>query len=75
MHDAVVAPTLYLLHSQPRFAEAEKAYQKALAEIRNRDAGDAITDVGTALQEAMVALGCTGNSLTELRKSGHKQGI
>lgn len=33
MHDSVVAPTLYLLHDQSRFAEAEKAYQNALTEI------------------------------------------
>lgn len=53
MHNAVVEPTLYLLHSQPQFAAAETAYQKALKELRDRDAGDAITDAATALQEVL----------------------
>jgi hypothetical protein len=49
MHSAVVEPTLYLLHSQPQFASAEVAYQNALKELRDRQAGDAITDAATAL--------------------------
>jgi hypothetical protein len=46
-----------------------------LTEIKNDDPGDAITDAGTALQEALIALGCTGNTLSELRKSGQQLGI
>jgi hypothetical protein len=75
MHNAVVAPTLYLLHSQPRFAAAEQAYQDALREIRNRDAGDAITDAGTALQGALKAPGCDGNALGDQLKSAKKKGL
>jgi hypothetical protein len=75
MHNAVVAPTLYLLHSQAQFAAAEKAYQKALAELRNRDAGDAITDAATALQEVLTAIGCTGNALGDQLKSARKNGV
>jgi hypothetical protein len=75
MHTAVVEPTLYLLHSQPRFAAAEGAYQKALAELRVHDAGDAITDAGAALQEVLTALGCTGNALSDLLKSARKIGL
>jgi len=75
MHDAVVAPTLYLLHSQPRFAAAETAYQNALAEIRRRDPGDAVTDAATALQEALTALGCTGGALGDLLKSAKNKGL
>ena len=75
MHNAVVAPTLYLLHSQPRFAAAEAAYQKALAELRDRDAGDAITDVATALQDVLTALGCTGGALGDLLNSAKKNGL
>ena len=75
MHTAVVEPTLYLLHSQPQFAAAEAAYQKALAELRVRDAGDAITDAGVALQEVLTALGCEGNALGDLLKSARKIGL
>ncbi|BBX23423.1 hypothetical protein MTER_28340 [Mycolicibacter terrae] len=75
MHNAVVEPTLYLLHSQPRFAGAETAYQKALKELRNRDAGDAITDAATALQDVLLALGCTGNALGPLLKSARSKGL
>lgn len=75
MHDAVVAPTLFLLHSQPRFAGAETAYQKALKELRNRDPADAITDAATALQDVLLALGCTGNALGPLLKSAKSKGL
>ncbi|GLE53739.1 hypothetical protein ATCCBAA256_33020 [Mycobacterium montefiorense] len=75
MHNAVVAPTLYLLHQQPRFAATETVYQKALAEIRNGDAADAITDAATALHEALRALGCTGKTLGELLTSAKKTGL
>lgn len=75
MHNAVVAPTLYLLHSQPKFAGAEAAYQKALKELRNHDAGDAITDAATALQEVLLALGCVGGALGDLVSSAKKNGL
>lgn len=75
MHNAVVEPTLYLLHSQPQFAAAETAYQKALKELRDRDAGDAITDAATALQEVLKTLGCSGNALGELISSAKRQGL
>jgi hypothetical protein len=75
MHDAVVAPTLYLLRNQPKFADAEAAYQKALKELRNHDPGDAITDAATALQEVLTALGCTGGALGDLLSSARKIGL
>lgn len=70
-----MSPTLYLLRSQPRFASAEMAYQKALGELRNRDAGDAITDAATALQDVLLALGCAGNALGPLLKSAKSKGL
>jgi hypothetical protein len=75
MHTEVVEPTLYLLHSQPQFAAAEAAYQKALEELRIHDAGDAITDAGTALQEVLGALGCTGKTIGELLRSARNNGL
>jgi hypothetical protein len=75
MHDSVGAPTLYLMHSQPRFAGAETAYQKSLKELRNRDAADAITDAATAFQEVLTALGCDGGALGDLVSSAKKKGL
>ena len=75
MHNAVVAPTLYLLNGQPRFADAETAYQNSLKELRNRDPADAITDAATALQDVLLALGCTGNALGPLLKSARSKGL
>jgi hypothetical protein len=71
MHNAVVAPMLYLLHSQPRFAGAERAYQNALRELRDRDAADA----ATALREVITALGCDGGALDDLVSSAKKTGF
>ena len=75
LHSAVVAPTLYLLNCQPRFAGSEKAYQNSLRELRNGDAADAITDAATTLQEILTALGCEGNVLGALIKSAKKKGL
>jgi hypothetical protein len=75
LNDAVVAPALHLLNTNRRFASAEKAYQDSLTELRDGDAGDAITDAGTALQEVLKALGCTGNTLGDLLKSAKKTGL
>ena len=75
MHNAVVEPTLYLLHSQPHFQGAEAAYQKALKELRVHDAGDAITDAAAALQEVLTALGCAGNTIGDLLKAAKNNGL
>ncbi|WP_137148090.1 hypothetical protein [Mycolicibacterium sp. CR10] len=75
MHSAVVEPVLYLLDNREDFSSAESAYQDALKELRNRDPGDAITDAGTALQEALKALGCKGNTLGDLLKSARNNGL
>jgi hypothetical protein len=75
MHAAVVLPTLYLLHGHAELAGGEKAYMKALQEIRVGDAGDAVTDAGTALQETLEALGCDGNTLGRLITSAKNRGL
>jgi hypothetical protein len=69
LHVEVVVPTLRLLHGRKDFENAHTAYLKALKEISNNDAADAITDAGTALQETLLALGCEGNALGPLLKS------
>ncbi|MBN9636782.1 MAG: hypothetical protein J0H22_16605 [Actinobacteria bacterium] len=75
LHDAVTAPTLHLLHGHHKFASTEAAYLKALQEIRNGDAGDAITDAATALQAALTTLGCAGTNLGALISSARQRGL
>ena len=75
LHQAVVVPTLTLLGGKQRFAGAEKAYQDALHQIHDGNPENAITDAGTALQEALKALDCKGNALNPLAVSAQKKGI
>ena len=75
LHHNVITPTLNLLHDRPEFAVAEGTYLKALDEIRKGDGGDAITDAGTALQDALTALGYPGNTLGEQMKAVKHSGI
>lgn len=75
LHAEVVAPTLRLLSGRPGWDKVESAYQDALREISQNNPGDAITDAGTALQEALKLLGCDGNSLGLLAKSARSKGI
>ncbi len=75
LHTSVIAPTLSLLAESDRWKKVESAYQDALREISNGQAGNAITDAGTALQEAFVLLGCNGNALGPLIKSARKSGL
>ena len=75
LHQEVVAPTLRLLSGRPGWDKVEAAYQDALREIAQGHAADAITDVGTALQEALALLGCKGNALGPLVTSARKKGL
>jgi hypothetical protein len=75
LHVEVVEPTLRLLHGRRDLDKAHEAYLKALKEISNGDAPDAITDAGTALQETLTALGCQGNQLGDLLKDAKRRGI
>lgn len=72
LHVNIVEPTLTLLARTGRFDASETAYRKALKEISNSDAGDAITDAGTALQAILEELGCEGNALGPLIKSAKR---
>lgn len=74
MHVEVVVPTLQLLAAGREWANVENAYHKAIREIDD-DPGDAITDAGTALQEALLLCGAEGNSLGPLAKSAAKMGL
>lgn len=75
MHEAVMVPALSLLAGRADLDKAESAYRDALDEISKGKAGDAITDAGTALQETLVVLGCSGNALGPLIKSAKSQGL
>lgn len=74
LHEAVVVPALGLLGGRSHFELAEKAYQEALREIHNGSAEDAITDAATALQEALGAVGFTGNTVSKRVEEAVKQG-
>ncbi len=75
LHQNVVVPTLSLLAGRSDLASVESAYQDALQEISKGKPGDAITDAGTALQECLVAMGCSGNALGPLLKSAREKGL
>jgi hypothetical protein len=75
LHAEVILPALALLSSGEMWKPAQTAYFKALDEISRGDGPDAITDAGTALQEALLALGCDGNSLGPLINSAAKKGL
>lgn len=75
LHVEVTIPTLRLLAGDPKWGRVEAAYQDALAEIASGNAADAVTDAGTALQEALTILGCEGNALGPLIKSAKAKGL
>jgi len=75
LHEAVVAPTLKLLSGRSAWGKVEQAYQAALKEISAGTAGNAITDAGSALQEALLVANCKGNSLGPLIKSAVSKGV
>lgn len=65
VYAATIEPAVRLLIDR-RFDGAQAAFLKALREIQNGEADDAITDAGTALQETLTALGCQGDVLGRL---------
>jgi hypothetical protein len=71
----VVAPVLRLLSGRAGWGTIENAYQGALREIHDGHPDDAITDAATALQEALVRVGCEGNALGPLIDSAKKKGL
>lgn len=73
VYGAIVEPTIQLL-VHPKFQKAKIAYTNALKEIQGGEPGDAVTDAGTALQEALTALGCKGNALGPLIKDARAKG-
>lgn len=73
LHREVVEPVIRLLVDK-RFEKAQTAYISAIKEIAI-DPADAITDAGTALQEALEALGCKGNALGSLISDARKKGL
>jgi hypothetical protein len=75
LHVAVVDPALRLLTASPRWEGVERSYRKALEALSRDDAAGAITDAGTALQEALILLGCSGNALGPLIKSARSKAL
>jgi hypothetical protein len=75
LHVAVVAPALRLLSGRAGFDKVEVAYRDAIKELSDGKPDDAITDAGTALQETLTALGCSGNSLGPLISDARRRGL
>lgn len=63
LHTAVMEPALTLLSGRPHLHKVEAAYTAALEELASGTAADALTDAGTALQEMLKAIGCSGETL------------
>lgn len=74
LHANVVKPALALLGGKQGWESVEVAFRDALGEIAV-DPGDAITDAGTALQEALKVRGCKGNALGPLLHDAVTKGI
>lgn len=74
LHVEVVEPTLRLL-ATAGWERVEAAYQGALRELSAGNAPDAVTDAGTALQEALTKMGAEGNALGPLITSAQRKGI
>ncbi len=75
LHHEVVVPVLRLLSGRSGWEPVESAYQDALGELGRGASADAITDAGTALQQALERLGCDGNALGPLIRSAKAKGL
>lgn len=74
MHREVIEPVFALTGANPRLAGVERAFQKALIELKpDGDPADAITDASTALQEMLESAGAKGNALGPLLKDARKR--
>lgn len=69
-----VEPALRLLVGE-KFDKAHQSYLAALHQISQNEAGNAITDAATALQETLEALGCQGKDLGKLITDARKKGM
>lgn len=70
LHANVILPTLHLLGSDPKWADAESNYLKGLKEITSNDPADAITDFGSSLEDFLKAQDCAGDVLGKLINDG-----
>lgn len=75
MHAAVVEPALTLLADRKRYPHVETAYRAALEQLSKGEVQNAITDAGTALQQMLSALGCSGKVLGDLIKDARRKGL
>lgn len=69
MHENVIVPTLMLLVITKNMKMLRRLIEMTLSELHDGSPDDAITDASTALQEALSALRCEGNSLGPLANS------
>lgn len=74
LHVEVTQPALRLL-ATAGWERVETSYQNALSELARGEGANAITDAGTALQEALILRGAEGNQIGDLTTSAKHRGI
>jgi hypothetical protein len=72
---SVIEPMEALLSANPKFADAESAYQQAQGSIAAGQYGAAITSAGSALQATLEALGATGANLGAIYSDAKRRGF
>lgn len=75
LHSDVMRPLETMLTAEPRFAEAERAYQDALTAMATGHYGASITSSASALQQTLVALGSKGQNLGALFLDARRRGF
>lgn len=76
LHANVLKPSISLLRDAGQeWAPVETAFSDALGELADGKASDAVTDAGTALQQALQAAGYEGSTIGALMKSAKKAGF
>lgn len=65
IHKQIVSPVLQLV-GNPEWSNVETPYVKSILETTNGNYDDAITDVTTAVQEALRKVGCVGGDFSAL---------
>jgi hypothetical protein len=75
LHAEVIEPLEKVLTGDPKFRRADTAYREALAHITSGQAGAAITSAGSALQEALRAMGAKGGDLNSLLGDATRKGF
>jgi hypothetical protein len=76
LHEAVVVPTLTLLHGRRGFEGVDAQYREALDELSKRKWNDAVTDANAAAESTLrTILGFDQGQLPDLIAEARKRGM